>query len=149
MAFALDPKTGILTVPPTLSAVTSPPLVSICSPDNPFGPPNFWLVGFNLSGTQIIDAWSCAGHDDSVGYYDTQAVNQSTGSLGRPVATVGTGSSEDEYTTVTFTPTAILTFQNEGFEIVRTNFMSRNFADCRLPEAHWSRPRVQKTGKSF
>jgi hypothetical protein len=116
LAFALDPKTGIVTVPPTLSAIASPPLYSICGPDNPFGPPGFSLVEFNLSGTQVIDAWDCAGHDDSVDYHYTQTVNQKTGALGLPVATVGSGSSEDEYDTVTFTPTAILGFQNEGFE---------------------------------
>ena len=115
-AFALDPKTGIVTVPPTLSAITSPPLDGICNPDNPFANPSFSLVGFNLSGTQLIDAWDCEGHDDSVGYYYTQTVNQQTGALGSPVATVGTESSMDEYSSVMFTPTAILSFQNQGYE---------------------------------
>jgi hypothetical protein len=116
LAFALDPKTGIVTVPPTLISVASPPLVSICSPQNPFGPPTFSVVGFNLSGTQMIDAWDCYGHGDSSDYFYTQTVNQKTGALGLPVATVGEGSSEDEYDRVTFTPTAILSFQNEGYE---------------------------------
>jgi hypothetical protein len=114
LAFAIDPETGIVTVPPVMGAVITAPLA--CSPENPFGPPSFSLVGFNLSGAQMIDAWSCAGHGDSESYFYTQTVNQKTGALGLPVATVGEGSSEDEYDRVTFTPTAILSFQNEGYE---------------------------------
>jgi hypothetical protein len=113
-AFALDPKTGMVTVPPTLSAVTSPPLDGLCNLENSFADPSFGLVGFNLSGTQLIDAWGCDGKDDSADYYYTQTVNQESGVLGRPVATVGAGSSFEEYSTVTFTPAAIFSFENQG-----------------------------------
>lgn len=112
LAFALDPATGIVTVPPTMSTVSAP---LVCT-NNPFGPPSFWLVGFNRSGTQMIDAWDCDGHGDSTDYYYTQTVNQETGALGLPVGTVGAGTSESEYDTVTFTPNAILSFENQGYD---------------------------------
>lgn len=115
-AFALDPKTGILTPFSTLSAITYPPSAGICSPDNPFGAPQFSLSGFNLSGTRLIDDWNCFGYDDAAGYYFTRSVSQQTGALGSPVPTVGTGSSEGEFSTVALTPTSILSFQNFGFE---------------------------------
>ena len=103
-------------MPPTLSAVTSPPLDGLCNVDNYFADPGFSLVGFNLSGTQLIDVWGCDGKDDSVGYYYTQTVSQENGALGPRVATVGDWSSFEEYTTVTFTPAAILSFDNQGDE---------------------------------
>ncbi len=115
-AFALNPRTGIVTVFPTLSAISYPPPGEFCSTSNPFADPGFGLVGFNLSGTQLIDDWRCDGYDDWLGYYYTQTVDQKTGALGPEVPTVGTGGSLDEYSTVTFTPRAILSFQNQGFE---------------------------------
>ncbi len=115
-AFALNPKTGILTAFPSLSAITTPPTDSICGSDNPFADPSFSLIGFNRSGTQLIDGWRCSGYDDWVDYYYTQTVDQRTGALGPDVPTIGAGSSEDEFNTVAFTPTAILSFQNQGYE---------------------------------
>jgi hypothetical protein len=115
-AFALSPRTGILTVLPSLSAVEYPPAGEFCSQSNPFSDPIFSLNGFNLNGTQLIDDWRCSGYDDWTGYYYTRTVDRQTGALGPDVATVGTSSSEDEYSTVTFTPTSILSFQGEGFE---------------------------------
>jgi hypothetical protein len=114
--FALSPNTGILTPFPKLTAITYPPADGICGPDNPFGQPGFSLAGFNLDGTQLVDDWSCSGYDDWVGYYYTRHVDQETGALGPDVPTVGTGGSEDEFSTVTFTPTSILSFANYGFE---------------------------------
>ncbi len=115
-AFDLNPNTGILTAFPTLSAVEYPPPAEICSSSNPFADPSFSLNGFNLSGTQLIDDWRCSGHDNGVGYYYSRTVDQQTGALGPDVLTVGTGSSEDEYNTVTFTPTSMLSFTNYGYE---------------------------------
>ncbi|HTS09443.1 MAG TPA: hypothetical protein VMP68_28020 [Candidatus Eisenbacteria bacterium] len=115
-AFALDAKTGMATGPPTLSSITSPPLDGLCNIDNYFADPSFSLIGFNLDGTQLIDAWGCDGKDDSVDYYYTQTVNQKNGALGPPVATVGDWSSFEEYSRVTFTPAAILSFENQGDE---------------------------------
>ena len=114
-AFEIDSGTGMVTIPPTSGTISRPPLENICSPQNPFGPPGFGLVGFNATGTQLIDGWGCAGEDNSVGYYYTQTVNPETGALGLPVGTVGTSSSEDEYSTVTFTPTAIFSFRGSDY----------------------------------
>lgn len=115
-AFELNPKTGIVTISPSLSAVTSPPTDGLCNPGNTFADPSFSLVGFNLGATQLIDVWGCQGHDDSAYYYYTQTVNQQSGALGPQVATVGAGSSEGEYSRVAFTPTAIFSFDNQGYE---------------------------------
>lgn len=115
-AFAINPKTGILTEFPNFSATTNPPNTSICSPYNPFADPYFSMEGFNSRGTQLIDSWTCSGHDDSSVYYYTQSVDQQTGALGPAVPSVSAGNSEDEFTSVTFTPTSILEFENEGFE---------------------------------
>jgi hypothetical protein len=114
-AFALNPQTGILTVFPTLSSIARPPSTDICSSSNPFAYPDFSLAGFNFNGTRLIDSWRCSGYDDWSGYYYTQTVDPQTGALGPQVATVGTGSSEDEFSTVTFTPTSILSFTNYGY----------------------------------
>jgi hypothetical protein len=115
-AFALNPETGILTEFPALSAFEKPPSAEICSPSNPFGPGYFSVAGFNFSGTRLIDNWNCSGQDDWVDYYYTRTVDQQTGALGPDVPTVGTGGSEDEFSTVTFTPTSILSFVNYGYE---------------------------------
>jgi hypothetical protein len=114
-AIALNPKTGILTVFPNFSAIESPP-GGLCNPENSYAYPGLYLAGFNLSGTQLIEYWSCGGYDDSADYYYTRKVNQQTGALGPEMPTVGAGSSEDEFSTVTFTPTSILSFTNYGYE---------------------------------
>jgi hypothetical protein len=114
-AFVINPATGILTPSPTLSASEYPPSDGICGPNNPFGPPYFSLAGFNFSGTGLIDNWNCSGEDNWVDYYYTRTVNQQTGALGPDVPTVGTSGSEDEYSTVTFTPKSILSFGGEEF----------------------------------
>jgi hypothetical protein len=113
--FAIDPKTGILTLLPTVSAI-SPPLGGLCNHENPYADPSFSLVGFYLGGTQLIDYWNCGGYDDWTDYYYTQTVDQQTGALGPEVTTVGAGGSMDEVSGVVFTPTSILSFTNEGFE---------------------------------
>ena len=114
LALALDPKTGMVTVPTSFIDVATAPLY--CSPRNPFGPPSFSLIEFNVSGSQLIDAWGCSGHGDATNFFFTQDVNEETGSLGRPVPTVGSGYSNDEYNSVTFTPTGIFSFTNYGYD---------------------------------
>jgi hypothetical protein len=112
-AFALNPATGIVTANPGFSATTFSP--TGCGTIYAFGNPTFSLVGFNGTGTQLIDAWYCQGHDDSWDPYYTQTVHRETGALGPPVANMVAGSSMSEYWRVTFTPRASLVFVNFGF----------------------------------
>jgi hypothetical protein len=127
LALAVDPKTGMVTVPTSFIDVETAPID--CSPRNPFGPPSFGLIEFNVSGSQLIDAWGCSGHGDGTNFFFTQDVNQETGSLGWPVPTVGSGYSNDEYSSVSFTPTAIFSFINYGYD------GSRNELDVYWPNA--------------
>jgi len=114
LALAVDPETGMVTVPTMFIDVATAP--ASWSRTNPFGPPSFSLIEFNASGTELIDAWGNSGHGDATNLFFTQAVNQETGALGRPVPTVGDGYSNDEHDTVTFTPTAIFSFTNYGYD---------------------------------
>jgi hypothetical protein len=127
LALAVDPKTGMVTVPTSFIDVATAPIY--CSPRNPFGPPSFGLIEFNVSGSQLIDAWGCSGHGDGTNFFFTQDVNQETGSLGWPVPTVGSGYSNDEYNSVSFTPAAIFSFTNYGYD------GSRNELDVYWPNA--------------
>ena len=114
-AFAINPDTGVLTQFSNFSATSYPPTSGLCNPFNPFADPGYGLVGFNSSGTQLIDSWYCDGHGDSADYNYTRTLNQQTGALGPDVLTVSGGSSEDEFTSVAFTPVSILAFSNYGY----------------------------------